>query len=178
MVRPRLWEAWGPMIQIREATAADDEAIGELLVGAFLTNYARKMPEVVITEQRKADLRAVAEKRAVAKVWVAERDEKIVGTIALWPLGAKGSEAWVPGGVDVRHLAVDVSVQGQGVSTQLIEAAEAWARASGAKSACLHVRRGAKGVRRVYEQRGYLRDPSGDLDQLPHVFLEALFKHL
>ena len=166
------------MIQIREATQADDAAIGELLVRAFLTNYARELPEVVITEERKGDLRAVASKRAVAKVWVAERDREIVGAIALWPVGSKGSEAWLPNAVDVRHLGVDASVQGKGVSTQLIETAEAWARASGAKTSCLHVRRGAKGVRRVYEQRGYVRDPSGDLDQLPHVFLEALFKHL
>lgn len=165
------------MIEIREATEADDWAVGELLVRAFLTNYARELPEVVITDQRKADLRAVAAKRAAAKVWVAHRAGEVVGTIALWPAGAKGSEAWLPNAVDVRHLGVDASVQGQGVSKQLIQAAEAWARAHGAKSACLHVRRGAVGVRRVYERCGYVRDPSGDLDQLPHVFLEALFKH-
>ncbi len=167
-----------PAIRIRLAEPRDDVAIGELLVSAFLTNYARKMPEVVLSEQRLRDLRAVAEKRAVARVWVAERDERVVGTVSVWAVGATGSEAWLPNAVDLRHLAVEVSAQGQGVSSLLLDAAEAWARSSGATTVCLHVRRGVKGVRRVYEQRGYVADPAGNRDLLPEVYLEALMKPL
>ena len=53
-------------VRIREAVAADDAAVGELLVEAFVSRYARKMPEVVVTPQRKDELRDVAGKRAVA----------------------------------------------------------------------------------------------------------------
>lgn len=160
---------------VREATAADDVAIGELLVEAFVTTYARKMPEVTVTAQRKADLRDVAGKRAVAKVWVAEHDGAVVGTVAMWPPGSARSESWISGAADLRHLAVAGAHTGKGVSTLLLDTAEAWARAQGWRGVCLHVRRGAKGVRALYEARGYQRRPEGDLDFLPDVFLEAFF---
>lgn len=164
------------VIRVRSAEPRDDVAIGELLVRAFVENYAREMPEVTVTESRKADLRAVAATRAAAQVWVAEREGVVVGTVAMWAVGAKGSEAWLPNAADLRHLGVDPSASGQGVSTMLVDTAEAWARSSGATRVCLHVRRGATGVRRLYESRGYVADPSGNLDYLPDVYLEALTK--
>jgi predicted N-acetyltransferase YhbS len=160
-------------VTIREATSADDEAIGELLVQAFVEQYARKMPEVQVTERRKRELRDVASKRSVAKVWVADRGGELVGTVAVWPMGAAGSEAWLPESCDLRHLAVAASARGQGVSSRLLDTAEAWVRGAGAKQVVLHVRRGAVGVRALYEARGYRRDESGDLDLRPEVFLEA-----
>jgi predicted N-acetyltransferase YhbS len=160
-------------LTIREATAADDRAIGELLVRAFVEKYAAKMPEVQVTERRMAELRDVASKRAAAKVWVAELDGRVVGTVALWLKGSRGSESWIPSACDLRHLAVDVSVRGQGTSASLLEVAERTARESGASAVVLHVRRGAVGVRRLYEARGYRRDEVGDLDLRPEVYLEA-----
>lgn len=160
-------------VQIREATPTDDTAIGEVLVAAFVEQYASKMPEVIVTERRRAELCAVAEKRKVARVWVACRGETVVGTVALWPPGAEGAEAWLEQACDLRHLAVDASARGQGVSARLLDVAEAAARALGARFVVLHVRRGAVGVRRLYEARGYRRAPEGDLDALPEVFLEA-----
>jgi predicted N-acetyltransferase YhbS len=161
-------------ILVRLAQARDDEAVGELLVRAFVEKYAVKLPEVIVSDGRKADLRAVAAKRALATVWVAEVEGRVVGTVALWAPGAPGSEAWLPNAVDLRHLAVDASVRGQGVSGQLLDVAEARARELGARHVCLHVRRGAQGVQRLYASRGYVRTPSGDLDKRPEVFLEAM----
>jgi predicted N-acetyltransferase YhbS len=163
-------------VTIREARAGDDEAVGELLVRAFVEQYARKMPDVVVSERRQRELRDVAGKRAVAKVWVAERAGEVVGTVAVWPAGASGSESWIDGAFDLRHLAVASSVRGQGLADRLLDEAEAWARAAGAPGIVLHVRRGALGVRRLYEARGYVRDEAGDLDALPEVFLEAFFR--
>ncbi len=160
-------------VLIRLAQAPDDAALGELLVRAFVDTYATKMPEVVVTDARKADLRDVAAKRAVAKVWVAERKGLVVGTVSLWPPGAPGSQAWVSGAADLRHLAVDAAEKGLGTAQALLDMAEARARAMRATSVCLHVRRGAHGVRALYEERGYQRRPEGDLDLLPDVFLEA-----
>ncbi|MDX2012972.1 MAG: GNAT family N-acetyltransferase [Myxococcaceae bacterium] len=169
-----VWHTRGmSAVRIREAEAGDDEAVGALLVQAFVEQYARKMPEVVVSERRKDDLRRVSAKRAVAKVWVAELNGRVVGTVAVWPAGAPGSEAWIPGAFDLRHLAVDAQARGQGVSGALLDAAETFARGAGASAMCLHVRQGAVGVRRLYEQRGYRREPSGDLDARPEVFLEA-----
>lgn len=159
---------------VRLATQDDDRAIGELLVSAFERTYARKMPEVVMGDDRRAELRSVAAKRAVARVWVYEAGGQVVGTVAVWPAGSDGSEAWIPRAVDLRHLAVHEHHRGSGVSRTLLEAAEEYARKLEAPAVCLHVRRGAVGVRRLYESRGYVRAPEGDLDLRPEVFLEAL----
>ncbi|MBL8922413.1 MAG: GNAT family N-acetyltransferase [Myxococcaceae bacterium] len=173
-MRGRVWHTRAmSAVTIREATSADDEAIGELLVQAFVEQYARKMPEVQVTERRTRELRDVASKRAIAKVWVAEDGGQVVGTVAVWPVGADGSEAWLPEACDLRHLAVAASARGQSVSSRLLDAAEGWVRQSGATRVVLHVRRGAKGVRALYEARGYVRDEAGDIDALPEVFLEA-----
>lgn len=162
---------------IRAATASDDDAVGALLVRAFVETYARKMPDVVVTDRRKDELRAVAEKRKSAHVWVAELNGQIVGTLALFPPGSSRSEAWVKGAADLRHLAVDESARGLGISTKLIETAEQKARELGASIVCLHVRRGATGVRELYERHGYQRDGQGDLDYA-EVYLEAFCKSL
>jgi predicted N-acetyltransferase YhbS len=163
---------------IREAVAADDAAVGELLVRAFVDMYALRLPDVVVGEQRRAELRDVAAKRAVAKVWVAEEGGRITGTVALWPPGSPRSEAWLPGAFDLRHLAVDDSCRGSGLAGRLLDTAEAHARAAGSKAVCLHVRREAVGVSNLYVKRGYRRAPQGDLDLLPEVFLEAYWLEL
>jgi len=163
----------GPDIRVRLARPEDDAAVGELLVDAFVRTYARKMPEVVVTAERKAQLRAVAAKRAEAHVLVAEVHGQLAGTVALWAPGSAGSEAWRPNAADLRHLAVSLAHRKLGVSARLLDAAEAQAWAWGADAVCLHVRRGAHGVRRLYVARGYLPEPAGDLDR-PEVSLEAL----
>lgn len=164
-------------LQIRDARPEDDEAIGELLVDAFLSQYAKKMPEVRYDEDRKRALRATAAKRAEARVLVAELDGRVMGTVSVFPPGAPGSQAWRSDAADLRHLATSPAVHGRGYSRPLLEAAEKVAQEMGAKAICLHVRRGAHGVIRMYQGRGYVREPSGDLDK-PTVYLEALLKRI
>jgi ribosomal protein S18 acetylase RimI-like enzyme len=158
---------------IREARPEDDVRVGELLVDAFLSTYARKMPEVVYDDARKNDLRDVAAKLRRATVLVAELDGRIAGTVAIFRPGAESSEAWLPNAADLRHLAVDPQLHGKGVAKRLMDRAEAIARDEWKVDAiCLHVRKGAHGVARLYESRGFVRDPSGDIEK-PTVTLEA-----
>ncbi|HWE26307.1 MAG TPA: GNAT family N-acetyltransferase [Myxococcales bacterium] len=159
---------------VREARPADDAIVGEILVSGYLTRYAQKMPEVVLTDRRKAELRDVASKRNEALVLVAEVDGRVVGTVAVWAPGASASEAWLPQACDLRHLALDPAVQGQGLSKPLLDEAERRARQMGARYVCLHVRRGNKGVANLYMRRGYVRAPEGDLE-LPEVSLDAYY---
>jgi GNAT superfamily N-acetyltransferase len=158
---------------VREARPGDDARIGDLLVDAFLATYARKMPEVVYDDARKNELRDVATKRDRALVLAAELDGRVVGTVAIFRPGAADSEAWLPNHSDLRHLAVDPALHGKGVSKPLLDRAEAVARDDWkVDGICLHVRKGAEGVARLYESRGFRRDPSGDMVK-PTVTLEA-----
>src|SRR5262245_41427347 len=116
------------MLIVRDAKPADDARIGELLVEAFVSTYARKMPEVVVDEKRKSDLRDVETKRGRAAVLVAELDGAVVGTVALFRPGSDDSQAWLPNSVDLRHLAVDPKLHGRGISKALLDRAEALVR--------------------------------------------------
>lgn len=162
---------------VRLALPEDDLAVGELLVNAFTSAYARKLPWITYDEERKRSLRAVAEKREVATVWVAELDGEVVGTVALYPPGASDSQAWLPNSADLRHLATAPSVHGRGFSRALLDAAEAEAVKWNLDAICLHVRRGVDGVMRLYEARGFVHDPAGDLE-LPTVSLVGFAKQM
>lgn len=165
---------------VREAQSEDDSAIGTLLVEAYMTQYRQKLPEALRSygPERLRELRDVASKRAQAQVLVAELDGRVVGTVALFPPGASGSEAWLPAAADLRHLATAVELHGHNLSRPLLDAAEDAARRLGAAVVCLHVRRGVDGVARLYQRRGYVRDPSGDIDRLPLIYLEAFVLRL
>jgi ribosomal protein S18 acetylase RimI-like enzyme len=162
-----------PEAKVRLALPEDDAALGEILVQGYVTAYARKMPQVVVGDRRKAELRDVAGKRAVATVLVAELDRRPAGTVAIWKPGAPSSEAWLPNAADLRHLAVDPAFQGRGLAKPLLDEAERIAREDWKVDAiCLHVRRGNLGVAKLYLSRGYLRMPEGDL-AYPEVELDA-----
>ena len=165
-------------IIVREARPEDDTVVGDLLVSAFRTAYAAKMPEYSVPEKRERDLRAVAERRKVATVLVAEVAGRVVGTVALYPPGAPSSQAWLPQSADLRHLATDPSLHGLGLSRPLLEETERRARQWGVKSISLHVRRGLSGVMALYQRRGYVRAPEGDLHLPGNVELEAFLLKL
>jgi GNAT superfamily N-acetyltransferase len=165
---------WEPSeMIIRDAVEADDTIVGELLVQAYLTQFAKKLPDVSYSAERLADLRNQSARRASASVLVAEIDGRIVGTVTLYPAGASGSEAWIAGAADLRLLAIHPEFQGRDLSGKLLDAAEALARKWGASAICLHTRQGASGVARLYHSRGYVRDETGDLDHRPSLYLEA-----
>lgn len=160
---------------IRPATAADDRRVGDLLVEAFTNQYARLLPGYVVPPERLADLRNQAEKRAQASVLVVENAGEIIGTVALFRPGTGRSEAWIAGAADLRLLAIDPAWQGRGLARALMDHAEDLARSWKVPAICLHVRREFTEVARLYQARGYQRDPAGDLDYLPRIFLEAYF---
>jgi predicted N-acetyltransferase YhbS len=160
---------------VRPAEPRDDVAVGELLVQSFLTAYAAKMPEVKLTEQRFRELRDMATKRASATVLVAEQAGQVAGTVMLYRPGHPHAESWFPNTANLRQLAVAPSHFGKRIAGPLMDEAERIAFGWGVGAICLHVRRGAHGVARMYAGRGYARDPAGDLEH-PSVSLEAYVK--
>lgn len=158
---------------VREARKEDDPKIGPLLIDAFLTQYARHLPEIRYDEERRRELSDIQAKRdAGGTVLVAEQGGALVGAVTLFPPESPLSEAWLPHAADLRALATASALHGRKLSKPLLDAAESLVRQWGLDAVCLHVRKGVIGVARLYQARGYVRDPSGDLE-LPNLSLEA-----
>mgnify|MGYP000999448513 CR=1 FL=1 len=160
-------------VVVREATSADSERVGELLVDSFVSTYGKKMPEVVVTEARKDDLRDVETKRIHECVLVADLGGRIVGTVTVYRPHSPRSRTWQPSAAEIRYMAVASDVQGKGVAESLIREALHRAWSWRAKELTLHVRRGATGVVRFYERLGWKREPKGDRDERPVIYLEG-----
>ncbi len=165
-------------ILIRAAGPGDDARVGELLVNAYLSTYAKKMPEVFVPERRRADLRDVARQRTLGTVLVAEMEGKIVATVTLARPGDPESHAWTPNTGEIRRMAVEPAFHGRGISRALLGDCVRLAREWKLSALALHVRRGAKGIARMYQANGYVRHPEGDCDLLPEIFLEAYLMEL
>ncbi len=165
-------------ITVRVAQPRDDLRVGKIQVDAFVQAYARKMPEVVVDEARKQDLRNIEKRRKFGVVWVAEMDGEVVGTATLFRPGYLGSKAWLPNCAELKFLAVDPQHHGKRISGVILNRCEQLAREWGVQGICLHVRRGAEGVCRLYLSHGYERRVEGDVDLLPEIFLEAFYLSL
>jgi ribosomal protein S18 acetylase RimI-like enzyme len=165
-------------IDIREIQSSDLARVGDLLEACFVDTYAEKMPEVKMTDRRRQELRDFSAKHAKGTSWVAQVGGQIVGTVYAIRPGEADALSWRPDFAQIKHLAVAPAFRRSGISEALMEHAYASIRAWGGKGACLHVRRGAHGVARFYQKQGFVREPAGDFDRLPEVFLHAYFKTL
>lgn len=153
-----------------------DQRIGELLIESYLSTYAKKMPEVVLTERRLNDLRSVAQKRADGALFILMNEpfkatSDLIGTVTLYPPSYSATEAWLSNHADLRYFVIDPKNHGQNLSKLLIETCIEQAKKWKCEGICIHVRRGAHGLARMYEKFGFKRKPEGDLDFLPEIFL-------
>lgn len=101
---------------------------------------------------------------AGAQAFVAEQGGRLVGTIAVRgpkPAGetyiadAPPALYTTPGTAILAQLGVHPDCRGLGLGEQLIDAAEAWARAQGYTQIALDTAEPATALRRRYERRGY-----------------------
>ena len=91
-------------IQISFARPEHDFEVGELLVRSFVESYAREMPEVVVDVARKKYLRDVAPKRIDTKLLVATIEDKLVGTVCLYPPDYVDNKSWIKDAYDLRQF--------------------------------------------------------------------------
>lgn len=166
------------LFRIRTARPEDDAPLGELLVRTFVETYSQKMPEVVVSERRKKELRNVEERRQHGTVLVGEEGNALVATVTLFRFGRKGAEAWSPDAASLRMMVIDSQCHGKQYSRQLIEHCVEIAEEWKCRAIELHVRRGAEGLARMYENSGFVRTPEGDLDLLPEVYLLGYRKEI
>jgi GNAT superfamily N-acetyltransferase len=146
-IRPLL-----PSDSLEELTALLHAAYASLAAQGW--NFTAVDQSVAMTRERLAE----------AQGFVAERDGRLVGTVAVRGPKPPG-EAYIadpppplyttPGTAILAQLAVHPDCRGEGLGERLMTAAEAWARDQGFVQLALDTAEPAEALRRRYERRGY-----------------------
>ena len=141
------------MTEVRRATLDDAEAIGALTADAYREHVDGDYLD---------ELRDAATRVRDAEVLVALVGDEIVGAVTLAAPGSPYSEISHPDELEVRMLAVAGSARGRGIATRLMDATEARAREQGFRAVSLSTAPTMHAAHRLYERRGYERDPDRD----------------
>lgn len=130
---------------IREAHSDEDQKIAGLLAEAF---------------GKPVEAARLGALRAAGTVLVACHADEIVGTLTLLGPGTPLSPPWLLGGAALVRLAVRADWRGRGLGRDLIDSAEATARAWGVHAIGVP-RQGAERLARLFAERGYESVPEG-----------------
>lgn len=149
-------------VRLRPATSSDDQVIGNLLVKAFTMTYEEKLPHIHTPPERIEELRNIDGRRKQGEVFVLELGFQIIGTATLIYPRAEETQSWIGNAANLRCVAIDPAFQGLGFSELLVDEAIRMARNWKSDFICLHVQSGAYGVARLYQRKGFLREPCGD----------------
>jgi ribosomal protein S18 acetylase RimI-like enzyme len=95
-------------------------------------------------------------------VLVAIADGTIAGTVTLALPGTPLAHLGRAGEAEVRMLAVDEAARGLGIANRLMAACETLARNEGLTAIILCTETRMQPAQRLYERRGYLREPGRD----------------
>jgi predicted N-acetyltransferase YhbS len=153
-------------IGIRDATAADHEAIRRLLYDAYAP-YQRLLPADVFARWL-ADLQDLDRHAAQGRVIVAETAGRIVASGAFYPDSSLQGLGWPAGWAGGRALAVDPSTRGLGVARALIDICEGLAVRTGAEAFAFHTAEFMTTAVALYDRLGYRRAPEFDIDLNAH----------
>ena len=99
---------------------------------------------------------------AAADGAIADTGGAIAGTVTLALPGTPLAHLSRAGEAEVRMLAVDEAARGLGVANHLMAACETLARDEGLAAVILCTETGMHAAQRLYERRGYLRQPARD----------------
>ena len=95
-------------------------------------------------------------------VLVAAADGTITGTVTLALPGPRLAHLCRADEAEVRMLAVDEAARGHGIASRLMAASETLARDQGLAAMILCTETRMHAAQRLYERRGYLREPARD----------------
>jgi ribosomal protein S18 acetylase RimI-like enzyme len=107
-------------------------------------------------------LRDARSRIKLAIVLVASVNNHVVGAVTLALPGTPFAEVCEPHEVEVRMLAVDELARRKGIAGLLMDACERRARADGFAAVVLSTEPGMHAAHRLYEGRGYVRQPHRD----------------
>ena len=98
----------------------------------------------------------------IVLVAAAAADGAIAGTVTLALPGTPLAHLSQAGEAEVRMLAVDAAARGLGIANRLMAACETLATDEGLAAVILCTETGMHAAQRLYERRGYLRQPARD----------------
>ena len=159
-------------LAIRRAAPSDLEAAGEVTVAAYAEFV--KGPDDFYIER----LRDAARRDREAELWVAERAGEIVGTVTLALPGSPWREIATDDEGEFRMLAVDPGARRQGVGEALTALVLDRFGALGFRAVAMSSLAAMTAAHRVYERRGFRRDPARDWSPRPGIDLIAYVKEL
>jgi GNAT superfamily N-acetyltransferase len=158
------------MLRIRDATLADAEEAGRIVLDAY-----RSLPGYEPEPDYEVELADVAARLPpVGEVLVAEVDGRLAGCATYVPgPDSPLAEDLAPGEAGIRMLGVDLAARGRGVGRLLIEACIGRARTRGREAMFLHSSSYMHGAHRIYARLGFQRTPARDWEPLPGLVLHA-----
>jgi GNAT superfamily N-acetyltransferase len=151
------------VLNVRDATAADADAIGRVHAETWRAAYTGVLPETAFdVEERQRWWRQwlAREPAPPAAVFIAELDGVVVGFAGV---GRSREEAEVG---ELYTIYVEPGSWGTGAGRALIERAEESLRASGFAEALLWVLEGNERAERFYRAAGWTHDGGRKIDEL------------
>ncbi len=159
-------------LQIRLAEPADFEAVGALVLRAYVGDGFVGADDPYVRH-----LRDTATRAREAQVWVALDSTAdavtVLGTVTWCPLDSPWRELGTPLDGEFRMLAVDPDARGRGVGRALVEHCLDLAREAGMTAMVLSTLPQQGGAHRIYERLGFVRDESSDWSPKPGTLLLA-----
>ncbi len=156
-------------MKLRRATSWDYAIAGELTVEAYAEfTTGPKDPYI-------AHLRDAATRDLEAELWVAtpdDRDDLVLGTVTICPLGSPWRELAGEGEGEFRMLAVAPSARGRGIGEALVRLCLDRFRADGARSVVISTLAEMTVAHRLYERLGFERAP--ELDWQPYQGVDLI----
>ena len=162
-------------ISIRDALEGDREAAREVTLAAY-EEYAKIIPPVFWERYRKNIVESLDEKGPAQHI-VAEYAGKIAGSVLLYPPAASayggaaaGESTAIP---EMRLLAVNPSMRGQGIGTALTRECVQRAQRAGAPALGLHTADIMQTAMRMYERMGFVRAPEFDFHPTENTVIKG-----
>ncbi|WP_433605805.1 GNAT family N-acetyltransferase [Prescottella agglutinans] len=161
------------MIDIRPATPADYEIVGELTADVYIGGGF-----VSVTDTYADSLRDTASRAEQADVVVAEVDGEIVGSVTIAEPASPFADVAEKGELEFRMLAVSETARGKGVGSALVRHVLDVAYERGDRAVVISTQSDMVDARRIYDRNGFVPVPERNWEPVPGVELTALVREL
>lgn len=161
------------MIEIRDATPEDYEAVADLALIAYVGGGF-----VEAHDPYTATLRDTAGRAEDANVVVAVSGETIVGSVTIAEPGSRYADVAVPGELEFRMLAVSTDTRNQGVGSALVRHVLDAAYERGDHGVVMSTQSDMESARRIYERNGFVVDSERAWEPVPGMELTVLVREI